>query len=236
MNAMSETSLPGRIKAGTCGCGSLGSEVRLRRMGLADLAFVVSTHLDHFPDGFFAQLGPRFLARHYRTYLDGPTATALIAEVEGEAVGFLVGVLDTRLHRHLLLRYHGIGLLAAAVAGMARHPGTGLKFITGRSAKYARKLMRRSSHLGSTRGELRTAVLAHVVVVRSARCRGIGSSLLESFLVDASRAGCEEACLVTSSAADGAGGWYANRGWERDGMPAHADGRSLLRFQKTLTT
>ena len=38
--------------------------VTIRPLRSADLAAVVAEHLTHFPDGFFAKLGPAFLTRY----------------------------------------------------------------------------------------------------------------------------------------------------------------------------
>jgi len=48
------------------------SGLRIRFMDPEDLPFVIAEHLGHFPDGFFARLGPKFLAAYTRTYLTGP--------------------------------------------------------------------------------------------------------------------------------------------------------------------
>lgn len=56
-------------------------------------------------------------------------------------------------------------------------------------------------------------VLNHVLVADEARGRGVGSILLDTFVAVASREGTGELTLVTGSGEDGAGGFYARRGW-----------------------
>lgn len=210
--------------------------LRVRRMGLQDLPFIVGAHLEHFPEGFFARLGERFLTRYYRTFLDGPLATALVAEVDGDVSGYLAGVLDGPEHRRLLLRYHGPSLLLAGVAGMLRRPSTGVSFIATRMRRYLTALNRhrKTRSLPRQSSPQRPAVLSHVVVTKSLRCRGIGTVLVDRFLLEAREASCTQARLVTVAGARGAGSFYQRRGWRREPGFAEADGRLLERYRYDL--
>ena len=217
--------------------------VVLRRMGLQDLAFVVDAHRAHFGDGFFARLGPRFLARYYRTFLDGPTAVAVIAEYEGRACGYLTGVLRTRQHRTLLLRYHGPGLAAIGCAAMLRHPRAGLTFVATRLPRYARGLRRSLTPSPPTTGALEqpdsagvgdTAVLSHVVVSEPRRLRGVGTLLVNYFLDEAAHAGCATAALVTLADPTGAAAFYEARGWTKQDSVTTPDGKRLWRYTLNL--
>lgn len=208
----------------------------LRRMGLQDLAFVVDAHRAHFADGFFARLGAGFLARYYRTFLDGgPTAVAVIAENDGTPCGYLTGVLHPQQHRQLLLRYHGPGLAFRGCVGMLRHPSTAFTFVATRLTRYARGLRR---GLGTTTdGPANlgpTAVLTHVVVSDPRRHRGVGTRLVEDFLKEARQAGCATAALVTSADPTGAAGFYEARGWTRRDSVTTPEGKILWRYTKPL--
>ena len=121
---------------------------RVRRMGLSDLDFVVGQHLDHFPQNPFSRLGPAFLGRYYRTFLDGPHAAASVATLHDEPVGYLVGILDAIEHRRLLRRYHGRALVASAFRGSLQHPPAAAPLVRHR-AKLA--LARRSPAPGTER-------------------------------------------------------------------------------------
>lgn len=222
---------------------ALDDEVVLRRMGLQDLPFIVEAHLAHFGDGFFARLGPRFLARYYRTFLDGPTAVAVIAENDGAPCGYLTGVLHTRQHRNLLLRYHGWGLAVRGCAAMVRHPRAGLTFVATRLPRYVRGLRRSLAPTPPNSGTANTfappatigdtAVLTHVVVSEPRRLRGVGTLLVEHFLDLATQAGCATAALVTSADPAGAAAFYEARGWtKRDSVAT--DGKPLWRYTLNL--
>ena len=220
-----------------------GHGLALRRMGLQDLPFVVAAHRQHFGDGFFARLGPRFLARYYRTFLDGPTAVAVIAECSGEPCGYLTGILRTRQHRRLLLRYHGPGLAVAGCSAMLRHPATGLTFLTTRLPRYVRGLRRAldrrptiatpepPNSAGSPDilvGDV--AVLTHVVVSEPRRHRGVGTRLVDYFVNEAVNAGCAHAVLVTLADRAGAAAFYEGAGWTRHGSVTTVDGKPLWRY------
>lgn len=213
--------------------GSAEHGLVLRRMGLQDLPFAVEAHLQHFPDGFFARLGRRFLTRYYRTYLDGPLACAVVAEDVGGPVGYLAGVLDPPRHRKLLLQHHGPALATAAIAGMIRRPLVALTFARTRVRRYFMALKRaRSMTAEGSAQSPGSAVLAHVVVTEPQRCQGIGSHLVEEFLSQARSAGCTRACLVTMAGSAGAGGFYERRGWRlAPHTSGQADGRPLLQYE-----
>ncbi|WP_106432594.1 GNAT family N-acetyltransferase [Streptomyces zinciresistens] len=200
-----------------------------------DLPFVVAEHLGHFPDGFFARLGPRFLAAYTRTYLSGPDARAYTAEIGGQPVGFLVGVTDPAAHRRHVLRDHGRGLLLRALGSLSVRPRLALHFLRTRLVRYCRKLIpNRAARRAPAAGPAAappgvTAVLAHVVVAEHARSRGIGAALIARFVEDAAEAGCARVTLVTA-AEGGAGAYYEWLGWLRQGETHTPDGRHLLTY------
>ena len=211
--------------------------VRIRRMGLQDLSYVVAAHQAEFGDGFFARLGPRFLARYYRTFLDGPTAVAIIAEGDGAPCGYLTGVVESRRHRALLLRYHGAGLAAHGCVAMLRHPRLAFTFVVTRSSKYLRGVRHGLSSGApsvSPSPEGRTAVLTHIVVDEPHRDRGVGSQLLNHFVSDAAESGCARAALVTATGTSGAASFYEAHGWTRCGSVSTPEGKPLWRYAISL--
>ena len=204
--------------------------VSVRRMGLADLSPVVAAHRVSFPHGFFARLGPRFLARYYRTFLDGPLAVAVVAEENGEPCGYLVGMLDPTGHRKLVLRYHGRSLAMAAGLAMLTRPRTTLTFLTTRVTRYRRALRRTRRSSAGTSDAVRAAVLSHVVVSEASRNRGIGSALVDEFLAQARAARCTSACLVTLDGPAGAGEFYRRIGWTRSHDRTSQEGQVLAYY------
>ena len=210
--------------------------VHYRTMDAEDLAFVVEQHLHHFPDGFFARLGPRFLREYYRGFLTGPSARTAVAEVDGRRVGYLVGVTDPAAHRDHVVRRHGRGLALRAVAAMLLRPWLAVRFLRTRAGLYARKLLRRrgrdSTSAASSRTVGRTAVLTHVAIEPSAQTQGIGSTLIQDFQRRAAEAGCDRLTLVTASGDDGAGPYYRRRGWSAVSERCTPDGLRLTTYER----
>lgn len=210
--------------------------VTLRRMGLGDLPYVVSEHRKHFPDGFFVRLGPKFLTRYYRTFLDGPPASAIVAEVDGAVCGYLVGALSPQRHRRLLLQYHGRALALAGVWGLLTHPSLVLLFAVTRLRRYAVSLLRARRDTierpGSVGGQV--AFLSHLAVSSQAQGAGVGSALIQHFVQAARSAGCTRVLLVTLASADGAGEFYERRGWLRTGERRTSEGRSIVVYERPL--
>ncbi|MEU5575894.1 GNAT family N-acetyltransferase [Streptomyces coeruleorubidus] len=208
-------------------------------MGPEDLPFVVDEHRDHFPDGFFARLGPGYLTAYTRTYLTSPHARAYIAEADGAPVGFLVGVIDPVAHRRHVVRAHGRGLALRACMSLSVRPGLSLHFIRTRLGRYARKLLPGRRETAPQAAESRpragvTAVLAHVVVIGRVRSYGLGSALVRRFTEDAASAGCARVSLVTAAGPDGAGRYYERLGWWCAGQTRTPEGRTLLTYEYDL--
>jgi GNAT superfamily N-acetyltransferase len=206
--------------------------VRLRRMGLHDLPFVVEQHTSCFPEGFFARLGPRFLTRYYRTFLDGPLSTALVAELDGTVCGYLAGVLEPRHHRRLLLTHHGRSLAASACLGLAVRPRLAFTFVVTRGRRYYTAWVRDRGKTSEGLPMLDSvAILTHVAVTPPSRGAGAGTALVHRFLEEARTAGRADACLVTLAGPAGAGSFYERRGWACTAERRAEDGRYLRYYR-----
>ncbi|MDB1086437.1 GNAT family N-acetyltransferase [Streptomyces sp. ACA25] len=214
---------------------SAGSGVTIRLMEPEDVAFVVREHLRHFPEGFFARLGPGFLTTYCRTYLTSPHARGYVAHSDGRRAGFLVGVLQPAAHRGHVLHAHGPQLAARAVAALLLRPALALHFLRTRLVRYGRKLLPDVRAGQAPPAEAGTsAVLSHVAVTGQARSRGIGSALIAEFVAAAENSGCACVSLVTTAGASGAGEYYERLGWLYRGENRTADGRTLATYDLPL--
>ncbi|TPQ19944.1 GNAT family N-acetyltransferase [Streptomyces sporangiiformans] len=204
-------------------------------MGPDDLPYVVAEHLRHFPDGFFARLGSKFLTAYNRTYLTCPDARAYIAEMGGQPVGFLVGATDPAAHRRHVLRDYGRGLLFRALGSLCLRPRLALHFLRTRLVRYGRKLIpSRAAPQSPAAGPSGvTAVLDYVVVAEHARGRGTGARLIARFVKEATDVGCARVTLVTT-AQGGAGPYYDRLGWRHQGEIRTPEGRVLLTYDLPL--
>lgn len=214
----------------------------VRRMTTDDARWAGELHAQALPHGFFARLGPGFLARYYETFVDSPQAVAFIADSPDGPAGVLVGTVRNRLHYSWVLRQRGARLVRAGMAAMLARPAVLVLFLRTRLAWYLggalrlarRKVLRPFRSRPQSRPRRQPAVLTHVAVTDHARGTGAGSALVSSFVQAARSAGCEEAVLVTLAGPAGAGPFYRRLGWTlRDRHDDH-DGRLLECYQRRL--
>lgn len=105
-------------------------------MTAVDLRFAAELHRRWLGHGLFPALGPRFLRCYLRTFLPGQAAVALVAEVDGAAAGFLVGVFDERTHLRGVVRQHGLRLAATGLIALAARPRVAWRFARTRLRRY----------------------------------------------------------------------------------------------------
>ena len=103
--------------------------VQLRPMTRADLAFVAEQHRLCFPTNVIGRLGEVALRAYYRTFIDAPYATAAVAELDGRACGFLVGIVHTARHRSWLRRHHVRSFAAAVTSSFAANPALAARLV-----------------------------------------------------------------------------------------------------------
>ena len=208
--------------------------VSLRHMVRGDVGYVTGEHRSHFPENVMGRLGGPFLRRYYMTFLDTPHAVATIAETGGRPCGYLVGILDTRGHRQLLLRRHGAALLATALLAFLLHPRMAGRLLAHRVSLRFRRLLHRSRTTGTAPAAARVAVLSHVATVEDMRGHGIGSALV-THVVGASRAsGADRISLATIDGPEGAGEFYARQGWHLQARRQTFDGRWIRLYDLEL--
>lgn len=210
----------------------------VREMKPVDLVFAAELHMRFFPDGFFPRLGRAFLIEYYRSFLDSPTATAIVAERDGAPCGYLVGMLNPVAHRREVVRRHGRRLALRAVGSLAVRPRLAVEFTRTRLHRYGRALFRQArpgAARPGTPGPSAPAVLSHVAVADPFRAAGAGTALVEHLVASARAAGRESVCLVTRSGDDGAGPFYTRLGWTLSGTRHTDDGLSLDYYTRSLT-
>ena len=175
-------------------------------------------HLALLPHGFFAKLGPRYLAVYHRTFMASPHAVSLVACRDDRLVGFIAGAIDAHAHQRWTLRRRGGTLMVNGVVALIARPLLGWEFLTTRTGRYLRGVLRAVGPSGMTapagetavRGPL--AVLTHVAVDTAEQGGGAGSALVESFVDQVREAGTHRAELVTLCDG-GASAFYERLGW-----------------------
>lgn len=188
------------------------------------------------PHGFFASLGPRFLATYHRTFIESPYAVAF-ATGEGSVEAFLVGTTNNPLHYRWVFRHRLLRLGIAGALALAVRPRILFRFIRTRIARYLRGFKRTVTQtapaVASGRQE-QVAVLTHVAVAPDGRGRGRGKALVEAFVAAARSAEADRALLVTIAAEGGAGEFYQRIGWSQIGTKTDRDGTRMASYELIL--
>lgn len=213
--------------------------VAVREMTEDDLRFASALHRRSLGHGLFPALGPTFLRCYLRTFVSGPTAVALVAELDGAVVGFLVGVVDEPSHLRGVVRQHGLRLAVMGVVALAARPRVAWRFARTRLRRYVvgiGRLARADRSVGARVPAPRSvhAVLSHVAVVPEARSARVGSALVVRFTELARAGGAAAARLVTRSGEAGAGPFYERLGWRRAGEFVDRDGLTWIRYRLDL--
>lgn len=207
----------------------------IRTVETDDLDFCAALHAEKLPQGFFAELGHRFLRAYLATFVASPHAVALLVSAHDTPVGTVVGILRPSAHARWVLRHRGVGLALLGGMALAARPRLALRFGRTRISRYRRAWGRRqaSSTSGST-GQ--PAVLSHVAVVPGADRAGLGGQLVNAFVDAARGAGCPRVVLVTLAGETGAAGFYRRLGWVENRPHRNFDGQSMIAFSLSLPT
>jgi glycosyltransferase involved in cell wall biosynthesis len=95
-------------------------DVRVRRAREGDLSTMARLHSEVLPSAFMPMLGEAFLRRLFRAHVEDPGAVAVVAERNGEVIGYAAGVMSTSAFRRRFLLRHGIQAGIAAVPRLVR--------------------------------------------------------------------------------------------------------------------
>ena len=207
-------------------------EPRVRDLQPEDCRATAAMHVRLLPHGFFARLGPRFLAAYHRSFQRSPHAISLVAVRDGEVVGFLLGLLRPGAHGAQVLRSSGLHLAAAGALGLLLHPRLLALFVRTRVARYARGISRRLRPKTTQPVTEAAAVLQHVAVDPARRQTGTGRALVRAFEELVAEAGVGQVVLLTTPEEDGAPAFYRRLGYEEQGRVRGADGDEWLRHRR----
>lgn len=156
----------------------------MRPMARADVARVVEVHLSAFPGFFLSFLGPRFLRLFYAEAVALGEIT-LVAEVEREVVGFVMGSVSPGAFFKALLRRRALLFAWHALPAVVRNPKT------------AFRIARALAKPGDARKPAGTATLMSLGVAQATQGSGSGKALVQAFLREAALRGCKVVDLTT---------------------------------------
>jgi ribosomal protein S18 acetylase RimI-like enzyme len=207
------------------------------RLDEGSVRFAAKLHATTLPSGFFARLGPRWLRAYYRTFIDSPYAVALVARLDGQRAGVLVGATDSARHYAWVIRTRGPSLAVLAALAMVGRPRVAALFVRTRARRYARRLLRRpTTPVVTTQPAEPVAVLTHLAILAEARRNGVGAALVQRFTEELRQAGRQKVILVTLAGDAGAGPFYKRLGWTHVTDRRNHDGQEVSMFSLDLTT
>ena len=200
------------------------NRTHIRAARVRDITFLSRLHVQALPHGFFPRLGLGFLDLYYQGFVTSPHAVALVAQVEGRHVGFVVGTTDNVAHYRWVTRRLGVRLAVRAALALLRRPGLLIWFLRTRGRRYlvatARRVRPAAPEIGVSE---RVGVLTHIAVVPRARGSGIGQRLVVRFVEAASQRNVPLEA-VTLAGEQGASGFWRRLDWKpvevvtRDGL------------------
>jgi GNAT superfamily N-acetyltransferase len=185
----------------------------------ADLDSVVAAHFAAFPGFLMTLLGPRFLMVFYRHFIDSPLGILLIARnAEGKVLGCLAATRQPPEFFRTLRRRHGVTLLMAAIPSLLRHP-----------RRVAARLLNGAWYRGDRPPDLPGYWLLSSLAVREDFAgNGVGTTLVEHFIANASHTEAAGIYLVTdSNDNDRAKTFYMRRGFILHSRLVRRDDRRL---------
>lgn len=220
---------------------TLPPTMSIRQFAPPDVAQTSTLHLRALPNDFVTRFGERFLAGYHLAFADSPYATVIVASdyATGHTVGVLLGTLDTPAHYGWLVRHHGAGLAAKALARAIRDPKLVRDLVQTRAVRYVRGVLRSftpNKHSGEqeTSPGDRVGLLAHVMVADDQRGLGVGSALVSAYENWSRHGGLDRLELATLPDSPGAGPFYERIGWEYEGERTSQSGERFALYYREL--
>jgi ribosomal protein S18 acetylase RimI-like enzyme len=181
----------------TLGGGTVSMTVRTGTG--ADAAAAARLHAGQISEGFLASLGPGFLTRLYRRVARSPGSFLIVADEDGDQIGFLAGTLDVgKLYKRFLVRDGAVAAIASAPRLL-------------RAWRRALETLRHGGHQTARGG---SAELLAIAVDPRWRSRGVGALLVESFLGEVRLGGARAAHVVVGASNGPAIALYQRSGFE----------------------
>lgn len=134
--------------------------VRQARVG--DRRAIADLHMRGIGTGFLSSLGPGFLSVLYRAMIQDPDSAVLVADRDGDVVGFVAGTADTgRFYRRFARRYA---------------PAAGIAVLTRLRPRMLSRMRETRGYGSSPKGDVKAELLS-MAVATAARGRGLANRL-----------------------------------------------------------
>lgn len=216
--------------SGNAGPSRKSSSIVVRPATAGDAVDAARLHARHIPTGFLSVLGPRLLTRLYRRVARSDDCFLLMAETNGQTVGFLAGSLDTgRLMRRFALLDGPVVAVAAAPA-LLRHWRHVLETMS--DLRPGKAMAEPATDPAPAAVEAELLALA---VDEERRGSGVGAMLTRAFVEEAIRRGAGTARVVVGAANDPAVALYERYGFVAAEHFEHHRGTPSLLMRRPLS-
>jgi ribosomal protein S18 acetylase RimI-like enzyme len=190
------------------GVASAGSGLVVRRAREDDARALARLHRETLPNAFLPTLGDSFMRRLYRALASDRGAVVLVAEQDGEVLGFGAGVVSgPEFARRFYLR-HGL----AAAGAVLRKPAAAWRALE--TARYT---------VGDA--DLPDPELLSLAVDARLRESGIGRKLADGVLSRLGELGAGRVRIVVAADNRQGNGLFAHMGFRQEGQLTLHDGR-----------
>lgn len=183
----------------------------LRPARRGDEPALARLHREGLPEAFLPALGDRFLRLLYRAMAEDPESVVVVAEAEGEVVGFACGVASVRRFYRRFFRRRALRAGLAAAPQLLR-------------PDVARRALETARYPGRA-GGLPDAELLAIAVDERWRRRGLGEGLAGAVAEGLGRLGAAELKVVVGADNGPANRFYARVGFRRAGQLQVHDGQ-----------
>ena len=100
-------------------------------MTYRDIKQTALLQISYLPTGLFPKLGPGFVRRWHRTFIDSPTGVALVVrDTDESVVAYLLGTTDQHAYVHHVLAKDRLALAWRGAAGLLLRPALGQCHLT----------------------------------------------------------------------------------------------------------
>lgn len=196
--------------------------IRVRAATPADLDSVVQVHQQAFQGFLMTMLGARFLRGYYQCVLGYTHPIFLVAERDGQVLGFAAGFVNPPRF-YALLRQRKWQLGFAAASHLMWRP---------RLWRRALSSLRRAENISSSGDAPTLAELASIAVAPTAQGLGIGKQLIQAFLDQARQQGVSEVVLTTDAHNnDAVNAFYQKQGFVCTRQFWHTPGRLMNEYR-----
>ena len=179
--------------------------------------------METFPGFFLTSLGQRFLAAFYRGLVDCPLGLLLVAETDGDVVGFVGGTTDESAFFAWLKRVRRTEFVREAVIAALRNP------------KAVRRLWRAQRRDADSEESTYDAVLLSIGVSPAIKRQGVGAELARAFIRRLDTIGVDGFCLTTDARDnEDANSFYRSLGMHLTRTYSTPEGRTMNEYAMAL--